>query len=155
MKKEKGLTIWHVLIFISFIIIANIVASMLGDLGFSLLSKYIQDSYTLYVVVITTAITVSIIIFIIMLIGIIENFITSYFLRVEPDLKRCPKCGDKNMGVNEQTNEWYGTLEVNDNLYTRKCRCGFEVTVDTNYGTTKKKIEKQICLALKEKDSIV
>lgn len=131
-------------------IIAEILASVLGDLGFSLLSKYIQDSYTLYVIVITSAITGSIIFFIIMLIGVIEHFITSYVSRVEPDLQRCPKCGDKNIGVNVHTNEWYGTLEVNDDLYTRKCRCGFEVTVDTNYGTTKKKINDQIFNALKE-----
>lgn len=70
------------------------------------------------------------------------------YLRIAPFINDCPKCGYGNVGTDEKTGEFHGALNVDDNLFTRKCRCGFEVTIDANVGTTKTKIKKQIDLAL-------
>lgn len=72
------------------------------------------------------------------------------YLRIAPFLNDCPNCGYDNVGTNEKIGEFHGALNVEDNLFTRKCRCGFEVTVDSNKGTTKKVIKKQIDDALEQ-----
>jgi hypothetical protein len=65
------------------------------------------------------------------------------YLRIAPFLNDCPNCKYGNVGT-DKTGEFHGALNVDDNLFTRKCRCGFEVTVDSNKGTTKKVIQYQI-----------
>lgn len=70
------------------------------------------------------------------------------YLRIAPFVNDCPKCGYGNVGTINKTGEFHGALEVDDNLFIRKCRCGFEVTIDANLGTTKAKIKKQIDKAL-------
>ncbi|MFJ6264394.1 DUF3797 domain-containing protein [Lysinibacillus xylanilyticus] len=72
------------------------------------------------------------------------------YLRIAPFVNDCPNCGYENVGTNESTGEFHGVLNVDDNLFTRKCRCGFEVTIDSNKGTTKKKIQTQIDAALEQ-----
>lgn len=72
------------------------------------------------------------------------------YLKIAPFLNNCPNCGYGSVGTNESTGEFHGALDVNENLFTRKCRCGFEVTVDSNKGTTKKKIKTQIDTALEK-----
>lgn len=69
-------------------------------------------------------------------------------LTIAPFLNDCPQCGYGKVGTNEKTNEFHGALKVGDNLYTRKCRCGFEVTIDTNDDVTKETIQKKIDEAL-------
>lgn len=70
------------------------------------------------------------------------------YLRIAPYLNDCPNCGYGNVGTDEKTGEFHGALIVEDNLFTRKCRCGFEVTVDSNKGTTRKAIKEQINIPL-------
>ncbi|MFL8712827.1 DUF3797 domain-containing protein [Clostridioides sp. GD02377] len=36
----------------------------------------------------------------------------------------CPKCGSDKLGNNE------GALIVEEHIYLRKCKCGFEITID-------------------------
>lgn len=72
------------------------------------------------------------------------------YLRIAPFLNDCPNCKYGNVGTDENTGEFHGALNVDDNLFTRKCRCGFEVTVDSNKGTTNKVIQSQIDQALEK-----
>ena len=67
---------------------------------------------------------------------------------IAPFLNDCPQCGHGKVGTNEKTKEFHGTLDVGDTLYTRTCRCGFEVTIDTNDGVTKESVQKKIEEAL-------
>jgi hypothetical protein len=70
------------------------------------------------------------------------------YLRIAPFLNDCPNCGYDSVGTNETTGEYHGALLVEENLFTRKCRCGFEVTIDSNIGTENKIINEQINDAL-------
>ncbi|RDW17619.1 hypothetical protein CWR48_13975 [Oceanobacillus arenosus] len=72
------------------------------------------------------------------------------FLKISPFLNDCPNCGYDNVGTNDKTGEYHGTLDVDDNLYNRKCRCGFAVTIDANEGTSKKIIKSKIDIALED-----
>lgn len=69
-------------------------------------------------------------------------------VRIAPFLKDCPNCSYGNVGTNEKTGEYHGALNIDDNFFTRKCRCGFEITIDANKGTSKKIIKSQIDNAL-------
>ena len=62
-----------------------------------------------------------------------------HYLRVAPYLHDCPSCKDSK-----------GSLSVSDNLITRECPCGFNLTMNIRNGTSKKKIEKSIELALEK-----
>lgn len=88
--------------------------------------------------------------FALVLMHAVYSFFNNYVLRKSPQLNNCPCCGYLNIGTNEKTGEWYGSFEVKDNIYSRKCRCGFEVKIDTDKCSTKKKIHKQISSALSE-----
>lgn len=72
------------------------------------------------------------------------------YLRIAPFINDCPNCNNGNVGTDDATGEFHGALNVDDNLFTRKCRCGFEVTIDANNGTSRNKIKKQIEKALTE-----
>lgn len=61
-----------------------------------------------------------------------------YFLRIAPLINDCPNCGNQFVGNGE------GTLEVNDNMVKRTCKCGFNFEYDVNNGTSKPKIKKAI-----------
>lgn len=73
-----------------------------------------------------------------------------HFLRISVFVNDCPNCGCDKVGTDDITGEVQGDLIVDDNLFTRKCRCGFEVTIDANDGTTKTIIKKQINAALEK-----
>lgn len=73
-----------------------------------------------------------------------------HYLRISTFVNDCPNCGYDRVGTEDATDEFHGALIVDDNLFTRKCRCGFEITIDANNGTTKTKIKKQIDAALME-----
>ena len=47
-------------------------------------------------------------------------------LAIMPKYNDCPKCGSDKVGNGE------GAIIVEDDTYTRKCKCGFEITVDEN-----------------------
>ena len=150
MKKQRELKFWHLLIFSGFLITVEATAGIGNNIMDAILGKYIEDSYTRFIIILTCLVTF---LFIMLILGMIKataEIVSKYVLQVEPDLKRCPKCDEKNLGINGETNEWYGSLEVKDNLYTRKCHCGFEVTVDVNKGSTKNRINLQILEKLKE-----
>lgn len=70
------------------------------------------------------------------------------YLRIAPFINDCPSCGYGNVGTDDNTGEYHGALGVNENLFTRKCRCGFEITIDANKSTTKSKLKKAISDAL-------
>lgn len=72
------------------------------------------------------------------------------YLRIAELTNDCPNCGYGNVGTNQETGEHHGSLEVNDNLFTRKCRCGFEITIDANNGTSRSKLKKQIGAAVEK-----
>lgn len=40
--------------------------------------------------------------------------------------EKCPKCGSTKIGNSE------GGIIVEDDTYTRTCKCGFKITVDKN-----------------------
>lgn len=67
------------------------------------------------------------------------------FLRISPFINDCPSCGNEFVGNGE------GTLNVDDNIVERTCKCGFAFKYDVNNGTTKEKIKKAIDEALKQK----
>lgn len=64
------------------------------------------------------------------------------YLRVAPFINDCPSCGNQFVGNGQ------GTLEVDDNIIRRTCKCGFNFEYDVNKGTTKKKIKQAIEEAL-------
>ncbi len=70
------------------------------------------------------------------------------YLRIAPFINDCPNCVYGSVGTYEKTGEYHGTLGVNENLFTRKCRCGFEITIDADKGTTNSKLKKAISEAL-------
>lgn len=65
------------------------------------------------------------------------------YLRVAPLINDCPKCGNGSVGNGQ------GTLNVDDNIVKRTCKCGFDFEYDVNNGTSKTKIKKAIDEALK------
>ncbi len=69
--------------------------------------------------------------------------IVTDYLRVAPLINDCPKCGNGLVGNGQ------GTLNVDDNLIKRTCKCGFDFEYDVNNGTSKAKIKKAIDEALK------
>ncbi|WP_241752246.1 DUF3797 domain-containing protein [Bacillus thuringiensis] len=46
-----------------------------------------------------------------------------YFLRISPLINDCPNCGNQFVGNGE------GTLEVDDNIVKRTCKCGFNLVL--------------------------
>lgn len=66
------------------------------------------------------------------------------YLRVAPLINDCPNCGNEFVGNGQ------GTLEVDDNLVKRTCKCGFNLEYDVNNGTTKKRIKQAIDEALRQ-----
>lgn len=71
------------------------------------------------------------------------------YLRITPLLNKCPHCGHGQVGTNDSTSEFHGALLIEDNLFTRKCRCGFEITIDSKDGTSKKILKVKINEELK------
>jgi transcription elongation factor Elf1 len=45
------------------------------------------------------------------------------FLKISEKYNNCPECGSDKIGNGE------GTLTVEDDTYTRTCKCGFEVAI--------------------------
>jgi Domain of unknown function (DUF3797) len=45
------------------------------------------------------------------------------FLRISAKYNNCPDCGSDKLGNGE------GTLSVEEDIYKRTCKCGFEVVV--------------------------
>lgn len=43
-----------------------------------------------------------------------------------PKYEKCPDCGNDKVGNGQ------GAIIVEDDTYTRKCKCGFKITVDEN-----------------------
>lgn len=70
-------------------------------------------------------------------------------LRISPFLNDCPNCSHGNVGTNEKTGEYHGSINIDENLFTRECRCGFEITIDAEKGTSKNIIKSQIDSKLK------
>lgn len=64
------------------------------------------------------------------------------YLRVAPFINDCPNCGNGLLGNGE------GTLNLNENIIERTCKCKFEFKYDVNKGTSKKKIKQAINEAL-------
>lgn len=62
-----------------------------------------------------------------------------HYLRVAPFLNDCPFC-DSDKGV----------VEVKENLISRNCPCGFDITINVKNGTSKAKIKKSIEFALEK-----
>ncbi|WP_088363342.1 DUF3797 domain-containing protein [Bacillus cereus] len=65
------------------------------------------------------------------------------YLRISPLINDCPNCGNQIVGNGE------GTLEVDDNVISRTCKCGFNFKYDVNTGVIKKKIKQVINEAIK------
>jgi len=65
-----------------------------------------------------------------------------YFLRISPLINDCPNCSNQFVGNGE------GTLEVDENIVKRTCKCGFNFEYDVNNGVSKKKIKQVIVEAL-------
>lgn len=65
------------------------------------------------------------------------------YLRVAPFINDCPSCKNNVVGNGE------GTLNVDDNIVKRTCKCGFIFEYDVNNGTSKTKIKKAIDESLK------
>lgn len=66
------------------------------------------------------------------------------FLAISKLTNNCPKCGSDTLGNGE------GALLVNENLFTRSCKCGFHLEYDTNNGVSRNKIMKAIYKALRD-----
>lgn len=66
------------------------------------------------------------------------------YLRIAPFINDCANCGNQMVGSDE------GTLEVDDNIIKRTCKCGFNFEYDVEDGTSKSKIKKAIDEALNE-----
>ncbi|WP_249365242.1 DUF3797 domain-containing protein [Bacillus cereus] len=66
------------------------------------------------------------------------------FLRISPLINDCPNCGNQFVGKGQ------GTLEVDDNIIKRTCKCGFKFKYSVNNGVSKKKIKQVIDEALNE-----
>lgn len=47
-------------------------------------------------------------------------------LAIMPKYEKCPDCGNDKVGNGQ------GAIIVEDDTYTRKCKCGFKITVDEN-----------------------
>lgn len=69
--------------------------------------------------------------------------IINHLLQISRLTNDCPKCGSDKLGNGE------GALIVNENIYTRSCKCGFHFEYDTKQGVTRSKINKAINEALK------
>jgi transcription elongation factor Elf1 len=66
------------------------------------------------------------------------------YLRVAPFINDCPNCGNQFVGNGQ------GTLEVDNNIVKRTCKCGFNFEYDIINGTSKKKIKQAIDVVLKQ-----
>ncbi|AZU61041.1 DUF3797 domain-containing protein [Neobacillus mesonae] len=66
------------------------------------------------------------------------------YLVVAPLINDCPSCGNQYVGNGQ------GTLEVDDNLIKRTCKCGFNFQYDVNGGTSKNRLKKAIQEALEQ-----
>lgn len=66
------------------------------------------------------------------------------YLEVAPLINDCPKCGNQYVGNGE------GTLNVDDNIIRRTCKCGFKFEYDVRNGTSKSKVMTAISEALGE-----
>lgn len=60
------------------------------------------------------------------------------YLRIAPLINDCPNCGNGFVGGDQ------GTLNVDDNIIRRTCKCGFKFEYDVNNGVDIKKISKEI-----------
>ncbi|MYX21978.1 DUF3797 domain-containing protein [Streptomyces sp. SID8380] len=60
------------------------------------------------------------------------------FLRITPHINDCPNCANQYIGNGQ------GSLEVDNNLIKRTCKCGFKFEYDVTEGVSKKKIKQAI-----------
>lgn len=60
------------------------------------------------------------------------------FLKVSKLLNDCPNCSNHLIGNGQ------GTLEVEDDLIKRTCKCGFQVELNIRDGVNEKKIKLEI-----------
>lgn len=44
----------------------------------------------------------------------------------------CPVCHNDKIGTNDNTGVCEGTLTIDDDIFTRTCKCGWSVKVDSN-----------------------
>lgn len=68
--------------------------------------------------------------------------IINHFMQVSKLTNDCPSCGSDKLGNGQ------GALIVDENIYKRTCKCGFNFEYDTNNGTTRGKVQKAIKQAL-------
>lgn len=47
-------------------------------------------------------------------------------LEIMPKYEKCPNCGSTTIGIGQ------GGIIVEDETFTRTCKCGFKITVDEN-----------------------
>lgn len=66
------------------------------------------------------------------------------YLEVAPFINDCPKCRSQYIGNGQ------GSLEVDNNIIKRTCKCGFNFIYDVKNGTSKSKILTAISEALGE-----
>ncbi|MFC5775168.1 DUF3797 domain-containing protein [Ectobacillus antri] len=66
------------------------------------------------------------------------------YLKVAPLINDCPNCGNQFVGNGQ------GTLEVDDNIIKRTCKCDFSFEYDVNNGIEKKKVKLAIDEVLKQ-----
>ena len=59
-------------------------------------------------------------------------------LKIAPFVNNCPNCKSDKIGNGE------GSLKVDDNTFTRTCKCGFEITIDSNNSTSKAVVKKTV-----------
>lgn len=71
------------------------------------------------------------------------------YLRIAPYINDCPACGEPNVGTDENGVQ-KGTYNVDDNLFTRTCHCGFAITIDSKKGTTKKILKETVDKAVQD-----
>lgn len=70
------------------------------------------------------------------------------YLRIAPFINDCPSCSNQMLGNGE------GTLNVNNNIIKRTCKCGFNFEYDVKNGTSKTKVKKAIDESLKSMESL-
>lgn len=70
------------------------------------------------------------------------------YLKIQKFINDCPVCKLDLIGTDEMTGEFHGSLELKDSIVTRKCKCGFEITVDSKNGVAKGELKKRIEVAL-------
>lgn len=66
------------------------------------------------------------------------------------ELSDCPSCGNEFVGTSRE-GVWQGKLIVEDEEFTRGCKCGYEITVSESEIRTRKQLKEVIRTSLEDK----